>query len=108
MVEEIGGVSPYPKSPEEQRISFNLNFYAEEILKNFLISKKTPTSQREKEEIENIFKKLSLLIWLGRSRILTPNEERNIAENLKDLYENFRSNTLEMNTDNIIQKLKNL
>jgi hypothetical protein len=109
MLEEIGGINNY-KNPSHKEHELNLNsaFYAEEILKNFLISKKTPNSQKEKKEIEKISKNLSLLIWLGQSKILLPKEEKIIKEELKELYENFHSDTLQESTKSIIQNLKNL
>jgi len=108
MLEEIGGINNY-KKPHPQNTELNLDsaFYAEEILKNFLISKKTPNSPKEKNEIEKISKNLSLLIWLGQSKILPPKEERIIKEQLKDLCENFQSDTLQDTTNIIIQNLKN-
>jgi hypothetical protein len=109
MVEEIGGINNN-KKPHPQNNDLNLTsaFYAEEILKNFLISKKTPNSPKEKNEIEKISKNLSLLIWLGQSKILPLKEEKNIKEQLKDLCENFHSDTLQESTNIIIQNLKNI
>ena len=109
MLEEIGGINNYKKPhPQNNKLHLDSAFYAEEILKNFLISKKTPNSPKEKKEIEKISKNLSLLIWLGQSKILPPKEERLIKEELKDLYENFHSDTLQDTTNIIIQNLKNV
>jgi hypothetical protein len=86
----------------------NIILYSEKILKHFLISKKLPSNEKEIKEMEKIFKNLSLFIWIGKTKILSPADKKNISNNLKAIYDNCKLIDLKDKTNHIVQKLKNL
>lgn len=86
----------------------SLENYSEEILKKFLISTTTPKSEEEKRKIEIIFKNLSLLIWVGKFKILTKKEEEKIIGKLQKVCEDFKFFNLIEKTNHIIENIKYL
>jgi len=96
------------KNINPKKYNKKLKFYANEILKRFLISKNTPNSLKEKLKIEKILKNISIIIWLDKTKILSYKEEKKILEELKELYDNFNLINIKEKTDYIIQNLKNL
>ena len=89
-------------------IQEDLKYHAVEVFKRFLVSKETPLSKEKDSEIEKISKNLSLLIWIGKADILSPEEEKAVIEKLKDLNYNFKQDDLYDKTSLIIQDIKNL
>lgn len=86
----------------------SLKYHAMEIFKRFLISKGTPNTYEQDSEVEKISKNLSLLIWIGKANILSPQEENAIADKLKDLHYDFKQDELYEKTNTIIQSIKNI
>ena len=99
---------PYDKISSQPQRGWDLRFYCAELFKRFLISKKTPESSKERGDIEKISKNLSLLLWIGRAQILSPEQEGKIIDQIKDLSDNFRQDDLYEKTNYIVQKIKNM
>lgn len=111
MSENIGKIpSSQPGDKKSQNLNYgwDLKFYSSELFKRFLISKNTPESSKEIEEIEKISKNLSLLLWIGKAQILNEKEESKVIEEIKELTENFHQNDLFEKTTYLIQTIKNL
>lgn len=85
-----------------------LYFYSQNILMNYLISRKIPDSQIQQNEMEKIFTDFSILAWIGQSQFLTKEEEIPIVESIKDLHDNMSHKLLYEKTQEILKKIKNL
>ena len=103
MVDRIDNIP----SPEGWNNSFNMVFYAQEVLKNFLFSRQISNDHSKKDEIAKISKNLITIIWIGKSKILPPFEENKIIEDLKDLKDNLHTDTIFEKSRYLIQKLRN-
>jgi vacuolar-type H+-ATPase catalytic subunit A/Vma1 len=110
MSDNIGKIPPdkFMEIKPQPFAGWDLRYYAAELFKQFLISKNMPRSSKEIEEIESISKNISLILWIGKAQILSPSEEKEIIDLIRDLIDNFKQDEFYAKTSHIIQMIKNM
>jgi hypothetical protein len=109
MPDNIERIPPLDKSFEIKAIAgWDLRYYAAELFKQFLISKNMPKSPKETEEIEKISRNISLILWIGKAQILSPMEEKEITDQIRELIDNFKQDEFFGRTNHLIQMMKNM